>query len=103
MYKISFYVPTTHTESVKNTMFEKGAGKIGDYACCAWQVLGEGQFMPLKGSQAFIGELDKLEKISEHKVEMVCDDACIREVIAALKKSHPYEEPAYSVYKLEDF
>ena len=101
MFKICFYVPSIHVEEVKNAMFAKGAGKIGNYGCCAWQTLGEGQFMPLTGSNAFIGELDKLERISEYKVEMVCDDRYIHDVIAALKKTHPYEEPAYQVFKLE--
>lgn len=103
MYKICFYVPTTHTEEVKNAMFAKGAGKIGHYTCCSWQVLGEGQFLPLIGSHAFIGEENKLEKINEHKVEMVCNDEHIHEVILALKKFHPYEEPAYQVFRVEDF
>lgn len=83
-------------------MFAKGAGKIGDYACCAWQILGEGQFMPLAGSQAFIGEIDSLEKVTEHKVEMVCQDDIIYDVIDAMKAAHPYEEPAYHVTKLEN-
>jgi len=103
MYKICFYVPTSHTDSVKNAMFAQGAGKIGNYSCCAWQTLGEGQFMPLTGSHAFIGELDQLEKISEYKIEMMCDDAYIKDVIAALKKAHPYEEPAYQVWRIEEF
>lgn len=103
MYKICFYVPTAHAEKVKNAMFEKGAGKIGHYGSCAWQTLGEGQFMPLEGSKAFIGEKNRLEIIPEYKVEMVCDAKYIHDVISALKKVHPYEEPAYQVYKLEEF
>jgi structural hemagglutinin/hemolysin toxin protein RtxA len=103
MYKICFYVPTTHAEEVKNNMFANGAGKIGNYSCCAWQVLGEGQFMPLANNHAFVGELNNLEKISEFKIEMVCEDTYIHNVIAALKKSHPYEEPAYQVWRIEDF
>lgn len=103
MYKICFYVPTSHTDSVKNAMFAQGAGKIGNYSCCAWQTLGEGQFMPLTGSHAFIGELDQLEKISEYKIEMICEDAYIKDVITALKKAHPYEEPAYQVWRIEEF
>ncbi len=103
MYKIIFYTPQSHAEQIKNAMFEKGAGKIGDYACCSFQTIGEGQFMPLSGSNAFIGHIDKLEKISEIKVEMVCDDKFIRDVIAALKKTHPYETPAYQVLRIEDF
>lgn len=101
MYKICFYVPTTHIEEVKQAMFAQGAGKIGKYNCCAWQILGEGQFMPLAGSQAYIGEEGKLEKLEEYKVEMVCDNEIIANVITALKKAHPYEEPAYQIIRLE--
>jgi structural hemagglutinin/hemolysin toxin protein RtxA len=103
MYKIYFYVPLDHAETVKNAMFAAGAGKIGHYSCCAWQVLGEGQFMPLEGSNAFIGEKNQLEKVSEYKVEMVCAKEYIHQVLSALKQTHPYEEPAYQVFHLEDF
>lgn len=103
MYKICFYVPTTHAEEVKTAMFAVGAGKIGDYACCAWQVLGEGQFMPLEGSHSFIGEQGLLEKVSEYKIEMVCADEHIRAAIAALKKAHPYEEPAYQTWQIQEW
>jgi structural hemagglutinin/hemolysin toxin protein RtxA len=103
MYKICFYVPTSHAEQVKDSLFTIGAGKVGEYSCCAWQVLGEGQFMPLEKSNAFLGEKNKLEKVPEYKVEMVCADELIHHAIAALKQSHPYEEPAYHVFRIEDF
>lgn len=98
MYKICFYVPDSHLEVVKEAMFAKGAGRIGNYSHCCWQILGEGQFMPLAGSDCFIGEQGLLEKVKEYKVEMVCDEQHIHEVIAALKDAHPYEEPAYQVW-----
>src|SRR3990167_6213977 len=100
MYQISFYVPENDVEQVKTALFEAGAGKIGQYSHCAWQVKGEGQFMPLNGSNAFIGEVDCLEKVIEYKVEMVCSKHCIHAVINALKKSHPYETPAYHVIRM---
>ena len=103
MYILYFYVPTTHVEEVKNALFKAGAGKIGNYGCCAWQILGEGQFMPLEGSDAFIGEKNQIEKVPEYKVEIVCDDLNIHAVIAALKATHPYEEPAYQVFRLAEF
>ena len=103
MYKITFNVPATHVELVKDAMFEKGAGTIGPYRACAWQVLGEGQFMPLEGSNAFIGKKNKIEKVSEYKVEIICDDKNIRVAVDALKASHPYEQPGYFVVKMEDF
>ncbi len=103
MYKLIFYVPIDHTEVVKEALFEAGAGKIGHYSHCAWQVLGEGQFMPLSGSHAFIGEPNQLEKVAEYRVEMVCDREHIQAAIAALKRAHPYEEPAFDVFSIEEF
>jgi structural hemagglutinin/hemolysin toxin protein RtxA len=103
MYKICFYVPPTHIEPVKNALFNAGAGKIGNYSCCSWQTLGEGQFMPLENSEAFIGEINQLETVSEYKIEMVCEAAHIVNAIEALKKFHPYDEPAYHVFRIEAF
>lgn len=101
MYKVCFYVPSSHVDEVKRAMFAAGAGKVGNYSCCAWQSLGEGQFMPLEGSNAYIGEENQLETVQEFKVEMICDASQIKEAIAALKKSHPYEVPAYQMWRVE--
>lgn len=103
MYRINVYIPASHLETVKQAMFSAGAGRIGNYDQCCWEVKGQGQFQPLTGSDAFIGETGKLEVVDEYKVELVCDSAVIHKVIAALKKSHPYEEPAYDVYQPADF
>lgn len=103
MYKITFYVPETHTDAVKNAVFAAGAGRVGAYDNCAWQVLGQGQFRPLAGSQPFIGHENQLTLVREYKVEVVCEDACISAAIAALKSAHPYEEPAWDAVKLADF
>jgi hypothetical protein len=103
MYKICFYAPENTVELVKQALFEAGAGRIGDYDSCCWQTKGTGQFRPLDNSNPYIGQQNKKETVSEYKVEMVCDDENIKQVITALKKNHPYEEPAYDVWKLEDF
>ena len=103
MFKLCFYVPTTHLHVVKEAIFKAGAGRVGHYSHCSWEVLGEGQFMPLMGSQAFLGTMNHLEKVAEYKVETVCTSSCVHEVIAALKSAHPYETPAYDVLKIEDF
>lgn len=100
MYKICFYSPVEHTETIKEAMFKAGAGKIGAYEACAWQVLGEGQFRPLQGSNPFLGEVNQLEKTPEYRVEMICEDKYLQAVVAALKNAHPYEEPAYDIVKL---
>ena len=103
MYTLFFYVPESHLEIVKDAVFAAGAGAIGDYQNCCWQVLGQGQFRPLAGSQPFIGEQDQLEQVAEWRVEVVVAAAYIKPVMTALKAAHPYEEPAYAVYRLETF
>ena len=102
MYKLAFFVPSSHVEPVKNALFAAGAGRIGAYDHCAWQVLGQGQFRPLDGSQPFLGRAGEIESVEEWKVELVVADELIRSAVAALKSSHPYETPAYEVCKLED-
>tara|TARA_B100001079_G_scaffold265940_1_gene272368 strand:- start:100 stop:411 length:312 start_codon:yes stop_codon:yes gene_type:complete len=102
MYQIGFYVPETDLEIVKNTMFEAGAGKYDNYENCAWQTIGMGQFKPIDGARPTIGILDELEAIEEYKVEMMCTDENLQKVIKAMKFSHPYEEVAYTVIKMEE-
>ena len=101
MYKIEFYVPEEHLEKVKEAMFAAGAGRIGPYSHCAWEILGRGQFQPLEGSNPFIGKENTIECIHEYKVELICDSVCLSAVIQAMKSSHPYEQPAYFIIKLE--
>ena len=103
MFILCFIVPESHLEVVKDAVFKAGAGKINNYSHCSWQILGEGQFMPLTGSNAFIGTINKIEKIPEYKVETICDDEHIKDVVAALKLAHPYEVPSYQVWKLENY
>lgn len=103
MHKITFYVPESHLEVVKTALFAAGAGRVGHYEACAWQVRGQGQFRPLAGSKPFIGSHDELETLEEYKVELLCADAAIEAAVAALKQAHPYEEPAYDVLRLERF
>jgi len=87
---------------VKEALFKSGAGRIGNYDCCAWQVKGQGQFRALEGSNPFIGRINEVEAVSEYKVEMVFEDRLREQVVRALKESHPYEEPAYDIWKLEN-
>lgn len=101
MYKLIFFVPPEALESVKEAVFEAGAGKIGNYDRCCWQALGVGQFRPLAGSNPFIGKANTVEQVEEYRVEMVCADDCLKAALAALKKAHPYEEPAFDCFRVE--
>lgn len=102
MYKLCFYVPESHLEPVKKAVFSAGGGRIGAYDSCCWQSLGQGQFRPLAEADPFIGQAGRVEHVSEWKVEMVVSDELIHDAVRALKQAHPYETPAYEVWRLSD-
>ena len=97
MKLLLFYVPKEHCEEVKQAVFDAGGGRYNNYDHCCWQTEGVGQFRPLKGSDPFIGKQGQVEKVDEIKVELICKDSAIDDVVEALKGSHPYEEPAFMV------
>ena len=103
MYQISFYSPIENTEMVKNAMFKAGAGKTyGNYEHCAWQTKGVGQFTPINNANPTIGVLNKVEKVEEYKVEMLCTNNKLDSALKAMKSAHEYEQVAYVVIKMEN-
>ena len=103
MYKLNFYVPVENKEEVKNALFAIGVGKYKNYDKCSFETYGIGQFRPIDGSKPFLGQLDTVELVKEYKIEMICEDSLIKKAVEVLKKSHPYEEVAYEVFKMEEF
>lgn len=102
MFKLAFFVPDSHVEAVKSAVFAAGGGRIGAYDNCSWQVFGQGQFRPLVGSQPFIGRMDSVQNVGEWKVELIVADPLLAGVVQALKRAHPYETPAYEVWRLHE-
>ena len=100
MYKLCFFVPESHLESVKSALFALGAGKIGHYDCCAWQIAGQGQFRALEESTPFIGQQGVVANVDEYRVEMVVSDELIASVVETLVAVHPYEVPAYEYWQV---
>lgn len=103
MYKFIFFVPDSHVDHVKEAIFNAGGGKIGQYSHCAWQILGEGQFKALSGSNPYSGTIDELKKVPEWRVELVVSKTLIQDAVNAMKQAHPYEVPAYDVIELANF
>lgn len=95
MLALVVYIPEEDLEKVKQAMFDAGAGRIGNYDHCCWQTKGCGQFRPLEGADPAIGKVGAVERVTEYKVEMVCEADKIQGVIKAMKAAHPYETPAY--------
>ena len=100
MHKITAYVPESHLEIVKNALFDAGAGRFKNYDRCCWQTKGQGQFRALSGSAPYIGKANEVTVVEESLIELVCDDACLEAALDALRKAHPYEEPAYAAWKI---
>jgi len=98
--KIVVFVPKTHTDIVRQAMGDAGAGIIGNYSHCSYSVDGVGRYKPMEGAKPFIGVVGKFEEVEEERIEYVCDKDKAKEVIAAMRKVHPYEEVAFDIYPL---
>lgn len=98
--KIVVFVPAANADTVLNAMAAAGAGHIGKYDNCSFASPGTGTFRPLKGSKPYIGAQDRLESVSEVRLEMVCPAWRSTGVLDAMQTAHPYEEVAFDVYDL---
>jgi hypothetical protein len=96
LHQLVVYTPENAAETVKQALFDAGAGRVGNYDRCCWQTLGTGQFRPLKGSTPAVGQHDEVENMQEIRLEMVVLEKCLDATLQALRDAHPYETPAYS-------
>ncbi|RED65736.1 Nif3-like dinuclear metal center hexameric protein [Cohnella lupini] len=101
LFKLAVFVPESHHEQVRAAMFNAGAGWIGDYSHCSFNTKGISTFMPLEGSEPFIGKQGKLTQAEEIKLETVVSHSSKKKVISAMLKAHPYEEVAYDLYGMD--
>ena len=100
--KLVTFVPVQHTQKVREAIFAAGAGCIGNYDFCSFAVEGEGTFRAGEQTHPFAGEAGKYHTEKEHRIETVFPTYLRRQVVAALVAAHPYEEPAYDLYQLEN-
>ena len=98
--KLVVFVPPTALEAVRDAVFAAGAGRIGDYERCSWYTQGTGTFLPVPGADPTIGEVGAEEHVPEVRLETVFPAERQDEVVEALRRAHPYEEPAFDVYAL---
>ncbi|WP_373892831.1 Nif3-like dinuclear metal center hexameric protein [Virgibacillus natechei] len=102
LYKIAIYVPSSHVNEVREAFNTGGAGHIGNYSHCTFQSAGQGTFKPLEGTNPYIGNYNELEKVDEFKLESIVQEEKLPQVIRAIIDAHPYEEPAYDIFPLEN-
>lgn len=101
LYKLVVFVPETHGDLVQQALWHAGAGTIGNYDSCSFVNEGTGTFRPGAGTEPFIGQQGKLEKVKEVRIETVVLHSIHRAVVQAMLKAHPYEEVAYDLYPIE--
>ena len=87
---------------MRDALSAAGAGRIGDYSDCSFATAGTGQFKPLTGANPTIGEVGRLERVAETKLEMILPRDRRAAVVAALRAAHPYEEPAFDLFEIAE-
>lgn len=102
LMKLVTFVPSSHAESVRTALFGAGAGNIGNYDFCSYNLSGEGTFRAGNNSNPFIGEIGELHIETETRIEVILPVYRKKEILSALLAVHPYEEPAYDFYLLEN-
>ncbi|MFZ2148265.1 MAG: Nif3-like dinuclear metal center hexameric protein [Sedimentisphaerales bacterium] len=99
-YKLVVFVPVESLAEVSNAVFAAGAGAIGNYSHCGFGAEGTGTFLPLEDAKPAIGKKGELEKVPEIRFETIVPAEKLDKVVAAMKKAHPYETPAFDIIKL---
>lgn len=102
VYKLAVYVPVPAADRVRDAITREGAGFIGNYSHCTYNIDGTGTFKANEGCNPFVGEINELTRTSEIKIETVITDENMQRVVRAMLKAHPYEEVAYDIYELKN-
>ncbi|MBN1125382.1 MAG: Nif3-like dinuclear metal center hexameric protein, partial [Sedimentisphaerales bacterium] len=102
LYKLTTFVPKEDVNRVAEMIFAAGAGQIGQYSHCGFRTEGTGSFLPLKGAKPTIGKKGKMEYVDEIRLESIVAADKVPGVIAAMRKAHPYETPAFDVFRHHD-
>ena len=96
------YCPISHAEKLRNTLFNSGAGTIGNYNECSFTSIGKGTFRANEGCSPYVGELGKRHIEKEEKIEVIFPKYIEKELLSAMKSVHPYEDIAYQIYILDN-
>ncbi|MCW5911915.1 MAG: Nif3-like dinuclear metal center hexameric protein [Cyclobacteriaceae bacterium] len=102
LLKLVTFIPAAQAEAVTQKLYEAGAGQIGSYKNCSFNVAGEGTYLPTEGANPYQGTPGKPERATEIRVEVILPVSAREQVLHALKKNHPYEEVAYYLTALEN-
>ena len=102
LLKLSVYVPTSHADVVREALFAAGCGNIGNYGSCSYNVNGFGTFKAADGCNPFCGKIGELHREEEVRIDTVMPVYMKDKAVASLLSVHPYEEPAYDIFPLNN-
>jgi dinuclear metal center YbgI/SA1388 family protein len=102
LLKLVTFAPLADSPQVLAALHQAGAGQVGDYKNCSFQVAGTGSFMPTGQAKPLIGQAWKQEYVAENRLEVIFPDHLQSRILAALNEAHPYEEVAYDLYRLDN-
>ncbi|MFC6267634.1 Nif3-like dinuclear metal center hexameric protein [Frigoriflavimonas asaccharolytica] len=100
LLQLTVYVPQENAIELKNKLFEAGAGNIGNYDECSFEISGEGTFRPLENAQPYAGSLNVRENAKEAQISVIFEKFKLNKILSAMKSAHPYEEVAYQIHSL---
>lgn len=98
--KITTTVQPQDANALREALGKAGAGVIGNYSFCSFSVAGTGRFKPNQNAHPHVGAVGQLDAVAEEQVEVTCDRSIAKQVIAALRAAHPYEEPIIEIQPL---
>ena len=102
LLKLAVYVPVSHADSVRSALFNAGCGKIGNYDCCSYNLTGEGTFRAGEECSPFCGTIGEIHTEKEVRIETILPAFIKSKALKSLLAAHPYEEPAYDIYPLNN-
>lgn len=100
--KLVVYGPSLNAEAIKLSLFESGAGHIGNYSECSFESIGKGSFKPGEGAQPHIGNIGSREEVEEAKIEVILPMHLVAQALNHLRTVHPYEEIAYDIVQINN-
>lgn len=100
--KLQTYVPKVNAEALRQALFNAGAGNIGNYESCSFNMDGEGTYKGNENSNPVIGKKGQLHTESETAISITFKKHLESKLLKTLFEAHPYEEVAYEISTLEN-
>ncbi len=100
--KLVVFTPVDHTELIADVIGKAGGGEIGNYEACHFYSEGMGGFKPIEGAEPYVGKIDEMTRVKEHRLEMIVPKSQAKHVVTEMLKVHPYEMPAYDLIPLDN-